>query len=50
MPAIPAVKAQIRSLSLAQCQELAARALTQDSAAAVRALVPAYDDESEDAS
>ena len=45
IPAIPAVKAQIRSLSLAQCQELAARALTQDSAAAVRALVPAYDDE-----
>ena len=49
IPAIPAVKAQIRSLSLARCQELAARALTQDSAAAVRALVPAYDDE-EDAS
>jgi phosphocarrier protein FPr len=46
VPAIPAVKAQVRSLSLAQCQELAARALTQDSAAAVRALVPAYDDES----
>jgi phosphoenolpyruvate-protein phosphotransferase len=46
IPAIPAVKAQIRSLSLAQCQELAARALTQDSAAAVRALVPAYHDES----
>src|SRR5215207_8597933 len=45
IPAIPAVKAQVRSLSLAQCQELAARALTQDSAAAVRALVPAYDDE-----
>ena len=33
VPAIPAVKAQIRSLSLADCQELAARALTQDSAA-----------------
>ena len=49
IPAIPAVKAQIRSLSLARCQELAARALTQDSAAAVRALVPAYGDE-EDAS
>jgi phosphocarrier protein FPr len=45
IPAIPAVKAQIRSLSLAQCQDLAARALTQNSAAAVRALVPAYDDE-----
>jgi phosphoenolpyruvate-protein phosphotransferase len=46
VPAVPAVKAQIRSLSLSQCQELAARALTRDSAAAVRALVPAYDDES----
>jgi phosphocarrier protein FPr len=45
IPAIPAVKAQIRSLSLARCQELAARALTQDSAASVRALVPADDDE-----
>lgn len=40
IPAIPAVKAQVRTLSLAQCQELAARALTQDSAASVRALVP----------
>ena len=46
IPAIPAVKAQIRSLSLAQCKELASRALTQDSAATVRALVPAYADES----
>jgi phosphocarrier protein FPr len=46
VPAIPAVKAQVRSLSLARCQELAARALTQDSAAAVRALVPVHDDES----
>ena len=45
IPAIPAVKAQIRSLSLARCQELAARALTLDSAAAVRALVPADHDE-----
>jgi phosphocarrier protein FPr len=45
VPAVPAVKAQIRSLSLARCQELAARALTQDSAATVRALVPANDDE-----
>ncbi len=40
IPAIPAVKAQIRGLSLAECKELAARALDQDSAAAVRALVP----------
>jgi phosphocarrier protein FPr len=46
VPAVPAVKAQVRSLSLAQCQELAAGALTRDSAAAVRALVPAYDHES----
>src|SRR5215211_5596457 len=45
VPAVPAVKAQVRSLSLGQCQELAARALIGDSAAAVRALVPAYDDE-----
>ena len=49
IPAIPSVKAQIRSLTLARCQDLAARALTQDSATAVRALVPAYGDE-EDAS
>jgi phosphocarrier protein FPr len=44
VPAVPAVKAQVRSLSLAHCQELAARALTRDSAAAVRALVPANDE------
>ena len=44
IPAIPAVKAQIRTLSLTGCEELAARALTQDSAAAVRALVPTDDD------
>lgn len=44
IPAIPAVKAQVRSLSLADCQDLAARALTLDSAAAVRALVPTYDE------
>jgi len=45
VPAVPAVKAQIRSLSLADCRQLAARALTQDSAASVRALVPTDDDE-----
>jgi phosphocarrier protein FPr len=45
VPAIPSVKAQARSLSLAQCQEVAARAVAEDSAAAVRALVPAYGDE-----
>jgi phosphocarrier protein FPr len=49
VPAIPAVKAQIRSLSLARCQELAARAVTQDSAAAVRALVPTDADDADDA-
>jgi multiphosphoryl transfer protein len=45
VPVIPAVKAQIRALDLAECQDLAARALTADSAAAVRALVPSFDDE-----
>jgi len=45
IPAIPAVKAQIRSLSLKDCQDLAAQALTQSSAADVRALVPVDDDE-----
>ena len=48
VPAIPSVKAQIRSLSLARCQELAARALAQDSAASVRALVPTDDDDGPD--
>jgi multiphosphoryl transfer protein len=45
VPAIPSVKAQIRSLSFADCQELAQQALAQDSAAAVRALVPIEDSE-----
>ena len=40
VPAIPAIKAQIRTLSLANCQTLAQKALTLDTAAAVRALVP----------
>jgi phosphocarrier protein FPr len=40
VPAIPAVKAQIRALSLAGCQRLAEKALTQETAADVRALVP----------
>ncbi len=48
IPAIPSVKAQIRRLSLAQCQELAAQALEQESAAAVRALVPQDEDDLED--
>jgi phosphocarrier protein FPr len=40
VPVIPAVKAQVRALSMAQCQELAQRALNADSAAQVRDLVP----------
>jgi multiphosphoryl transfer protein len=40
IPTIPSVKAQIRGLSLTDCQHLAAESLTQDTAAAVRALVP----------
>ncbi len=40
VPAIPAVKAQVRARSLADCQALAQQALAQDTAAAVRALVP----------
>ncbi len=45
VPAIPSVKAQIRTLSLAHCKELAARAITLDSAASVRELVPMDDGE-----
>jgi multiphosphoryl transfer protein len=45
IPAIPSVKAQIRRLSLEACQDLAARALEQESAAAVRALVPQDEDD-----
>jgi phosphocarrier protein FPr len=40
LPAIPAVKAQIRALRLDACRELAERALAAESAEAVRALVP----------
>jgi len=40
VPSIPAVKAEVRANSLAACQALAEHALAQDSAAAVRALVP----------
>jgi phosphocarrier protein FPr len=40
LPAIPMVKAQIRTLKLDACRELAARALAAESASAVRALVP----------
>jgi phosphocarrier protein FPr len=41
MPAIPAVKAQIRT-RLADCQRLAEFALAADSAADVRALVASH--------
>jgi phosphocarrier protein FPr len=40
LPAIPAVKAQIRALRLDACRELAERALAAESAEEVRALVP----------
>jgi phosphocarrier protein FPr len=40
LPAIPAVKARVRTLTLDACRSLAERALAADSAAAVRALVP----------
>jgi multiphosphoryl transfer protein len=40
VPAIPAIKSQVRTLSLADCKKLAQKALTLDSAAAVRELVP----------
>ena len=39
VPTIPAVKAAVRARSLDECRELARRALSQDTAAAVRALV-----------
>lgn len=40
VPSIPAVKAEVRARSLSECKALAEQALKQDSAAAVRALVP----------
>jgi phosphoenolpyruvate-protein kinase (PTS system EI component) len=40
VPAIPAVKAQVRELEERTCRELSARALLAESAEAVRALVP----------
>jgi phosphocarrier protein FPr len=40
VPSIPSIKAEIRKYSLTECRELARRALEQDDAAAVRALVP----------
>jgi phosphocarrier protein FPr len=40
VPAIPAIKAQIRTLSLAECRRLAQHALAMDTASDVRALIP----------
>jgi phosphocarrier protein FPr len=40
VPALPAVKARVRGLDLDECKRLAERALDEDGAAAVRALVP----------
>jgi phosphocarrier protein FPr len=40
IPAIPAIKAQIRTLGLAECQKLVEQALSLGTAAEVRALVP----------
>ena len=45
LPTIPRIKAQIRTLSLAECQQLAQEALRQDSAAAVRALCPSLEED-----
>jgi phosphocarrier protein FPr len=43
IPVIPSVKAQVRTLSFAHCQELAQQALNLDSAPQVRDLVPLDD-------
>ncbi|MGA7936104.1 MAG: phosphoenolpyruvate--protein phosphotransferase [Kovacikia sp.] len=40
VPTIPGIKAQIRELSFAECQKLAEKALTLDTAAEVRVLCP----------
>ena len=45
LPAIPAVKAQIRALRMDTCRQLADRALAAESAEEVRALVPNADAE-----
>ena len=45
LPAIPAVKAQIRSLSIGDCRKLADKALAAESAEEVRALVPSLEAE-----
>ena len=45
LPTIPRVKAQVRTLSLAECRQLAQQALQLDSAAAVRALCPSLEED-----
>lgn len=40
IPSIPSIKAQIRRLNLAECRQLAAKAISLDTAAEVRALCP----------
>jgi multiphosphoryl transfer protein len=47
LPAIPTVKAQIRTLRIDACRKLAERALAAESAADVRALVPDPDAETQ---
>jgi len=47
LPAIPTVKAQIRTLRVDVCREVAERALAADSAEGVRALVPDPEEETE---
>jgi len=44
IPAIPAVKAAVRAVSIAHCREIAARAVTCATPEDVRALVPATED------
>ena len=44
LPAIPAIKAQIRTLRVETCRELAAEALAAESAESVRALLPDPDE------
>lgn len=46
LPAIPTIKAQIRTLRLEDCRRIAQQALAAESAAAVRALIPNPDDDS----
>ncbi|HNC45964.1 MAG TPA: phosphoenolpyruvate--protein phosphotransferase, partial [Acidobacteriota bacterium] len=47
LPVIPAIKAQIRNLSLTECRTLAGQALKLDTGAQVRELVPINEDSGE---